>query len=233
MKKRHPDNTNITLHYDATWEGLPVLARPDRALAVNYLGPTRSVLDRALAEHPRTCVIHFVARLPYGWRGPSGGLANRFIRSLRSQIRFDLQRKRRQGRRVHDCRVRHIWCREFGVEGQPHYHMAILVNRDAYSALGRIAGQPEPDYPWWLEEEEVVANMAGRIQRAWCSALGITALEGAGLVHFPQKAVQLIARGSPMFTEQYARVFRRLSYMAKVETKLYDDGRRNFGYTHG
>lgn len=232
MKKRHSDNTNITLHYDATWEGLPVLARPDRPLAVNYLEPTRSVLDRGLAEHPRTCVIHIVARLPYGWQGPSGGLANRFIKSLRSQIKCDLERKRRQGKRVHDCHVRLIWCREFGVEGQPHYHMVILVNRDAYSALGRIAGQPEPDYPWWLEEEQAVVNMAERIQRAWCSALSIFGRQGAGLVHFPRNAVQLIDRGSPMFSVQYAEVFKRLSYMAKVETKLYDDGCRNFGYSH-
>jgi protein GP2 len=232
MNKRHPDNTNLSLHYDSTWEGLPVLARPDRPLAVNYLESSRSVLDRALAEHPRTCVIHLVARLPYGWQGPSGGLANRFIKSLRSQIRFDLQRKRRQGKRVHACHVRLIWCREFGAEGQPHYHIAVLVNRDAYSALGRIAGQPEPDYPWWLEEEQAVANMAERIQRAWCSALGLTKGQGAGLVHFPRNPVQLISKESSMFAEQYKEVFKRLSYLAKVQTKLYEDGHRNFGYSH-
>ena len=130
MKKRHSSNTNLQLHYEPVWEGLPVLARPDRPLAVNYLKPIRSTLDRALNEHPRTCVIHFVARLPYGWSGPKGGLASGFIKSLRSQIRCDLKRKRGQGKRVHDCQVRMIWCREFGGEGQPHYHIAIMV-RDA------------------------------------------------------------------------------------------------------
>jgi len=232
MHKRHPENTNLKLHYDAIWEGLPVLARMDRPLVVNYLEAIRSVLDRALAEHPRTCVIHIVARLPYGWQGSFGGLSNRLIKSLRSQIKFDLQRKRRLGKRVHDCHVRLIWCREFGVEGQPHYHIAILVNRDAYSVLGRLGGQPEPDYPWWLEEEQAVANMAERIQRAWCSALGLTKAQGVGLVHFPDNAVQLISRGSPVFTVQYEEVFKRLSYMTKAETKLYDDGHRNFGYSH-
>ncbi|WP_082027639.1 inovirus Gp2 family protein [Isoalcanivorax pacificus] len=232
MNKRHPENTNLKLHYDATWEGLPVLARPERPLVVNYLETSRSVLDRALTEHPRTCVMHILPRLPYGWQGPSGGLANRFIKSLRSQIKFDLQRKRRQGKRVHDCHVRLIWCREFGKEGQPHYHMAVLVNRDAYSVLGRIAGQPEPDYPWWMEEEQAVVNMAERIQRAWCSALGISDRQGVGLVQIPANPVQLVATGSPMFKVQYEEVFKRISYMAKADTKLYDDGHRNFGYSH-
>ena len=231
MKRRHSDNINLKLHYASTWEGLEVLAKPDRPLAVNYLKPSRSVLDLALAEHPRTCVIHAVCRLPYGWKGPSGGMANRFIKSLRSQIKFDLQRKRRQGKRVHRCHVRHIWCREFGGDGQAHYHIAILVNRDAYSVLGRIDGEPEPDYPWWLEEEQAVNNMAERIQRAWCSALGISARQGIGLVHFPRHAVQLISKESPVFALQYAEVFKRISYLTKVETKLYDDGHRNFGYS--
>ena len=229
MRKRHSSNTNLKLHYESVWEGLPALARPDRPLAVNYLKSIRSTLDRALNEHPRTCVIHFVARLPYGWSGPKGGQASGFINSLRSQIRCDSKRKRGQGKRVHDCHVRMIWCREFGGEGQPHYHIAIMVNRDAYSALGRILGQQEPDFPWWLAEEQTVSNMAERIQRAWGRTLGLTGSQGIGLVHFPDSPVQLISKGSSMYTAQYHEVFRRMSYLAKVDTKLYDDGFRNFG----
>ena len=74
--------------------------------------------------------------------------------------------------------------------------------------------------------------MAERIHRAWCSALGISERQGAGLVQIPANPVQLVAMGSPMFTVQYEEVFKRMSYMAKVETKLYDDGHRNFGYSH-
>lgn len=49
-----------------------------------------------------------------------------------------------------------IWCREFGGEGQPHYHIAIMVNRDAYSALGRILGQQEPDFPGgWRKNKQL------------------------------------------------------------------------------
>ena len=36
-----------------------------------------------------------------------------------------------------------------------------------------------------------------------------------------------------MYTAQYHEVFRRMSYLAKVETKLYDDGHRNFGCSQG
>ena len=229
MRKRHPENTNLKLHYTPEWNGLPVLARPDQPLTENYLTAVRDLMDRALAQHPRTCVMHFTARLPYGWQGPRGGLADRFIASLRSQIDADLRRKSKQGKRTHECRVRQVWCREFSEEGQPHYHIAILVNRDAYSVLGRVAGSQEVDCPWWLWEEEAVANMAERIQRAWCRVLQLTSQQGRALVHFPRNAVQLMSRSEPSFPDQYQAVFRRLSYLAKVNTKLYEDGYKNFG----
>lgn len=229
MRKRHPENTNIKLHYSPIWEGLSVLARPDQPLSQSYLSALRSTLNQALQEHPRTCVMHFIARLPCGWQGPFGGLADRFIQSLRAQIEADLKRKRRQGKRVHDCHVRMIWCREFGVEGQPHYHIAILVNRDAYSVLGKVGGRHEPDYPWWLEEDEAAVNMAERIQRAWSRGLQISPVLGRPLIHFPDNAVQLVSRNSPSFLDSYRAVFRRLSYLTKVNTKVYEDGYKNFG----
>ena len=71
--------------------------------------------------------------------------------------------------------------------------------------------------------------MAERIQRAWGRTLGLTGSQGIGLVHFPDSPVQLISKGSSMYTAQYHEVFRRMSYLAKVDTKLYDDGFRNFG----
>lgn len=229
MRKRHPENTNIKLHYEPVWEGLPVLARPDQPLSQSYLSAVRSTLDQALQEHPRTCVMHFIARLPYGWQGPLGGLADRFIQSLRAQIEADLKRKQRAGKRVHDCRVRQIWCREFSETGQPHYHIAILVNRDAYSVLGKVGGGHEPDYPWWMEEEQAVVNMAERIQRAWSRALQISPVHGRPLIHFPDNAIQLVSKNSSSFLDSYKAVFRRLSYLTKVNTKVYEDGYRNFG----
>lgn len=229
MRRRHPDNTNLKLYYEPVWRGLPVLARPNQALAENYLESIKSTLDRALEQHPRTCVIHFTARLPYGWQDPSGGLADRFIASLRAQIEADLNRKRRQGKRVHDCRVRQVWCREFGDGGQPHYHVAVMVNRDAYCTLGKFGTQPEPDYPWWLGEEQAVPNMAERILRAWSRALHLTLEQGRGLVHFPRNAVHLVSGRQDLNIEEFHAVFRRLSYLAKVNTKIYEDGYRNFG----
>lgn len=231
MRKRHPDNPNLRLHHEPEWQGLPTLAKSSGPMVENYLESIRSTLDKAVNQYPRTAVFHVIARLPRGYSGTLEGLPERFIASLREQIQADLKRKGRTGKRVHDCHARMLWCREQKSSPRPHYHIAVLVNRDAYASLGRIQGRPDMDTPWWLVEEEGAVNMAHRIQRAWESAIGFDPGTGHGLVGFPPRPVQLVNANQSDFGEQYAAVFRRLSYLAKAETKVYGHRGRNFGYS--
>lgn len=49
---RHPDNNNLHLHYDETYEGLPVMF--DKGPFVNeYLADLKRTIDSALDEYPR------------------------------------------------------------------------------------------------------------------------------------------------------------------------------------
>lgn len=50
----------------------------------------------------------------------------------------------------------------YGQQGKPHYHVAILLNRDAFCSLGHF--QPGRD------------NLFNRLVSAWGSALGLTTI---------------------------------------------------------
>ena len=47
---RHPGNTNLSIHYDATFQGLPVMVDKGPFIQ-DYLAALRLTLDRALAEY--------------------------------------------------------------------------------------------------------------------------------------------------------------------------------------
>lgn len=71
--------------------------------------------------------------------------------------------------------------------------------------------------------------MAMRIMAAWISALGIPRDESVGLVHFPAKRVYRIDANSDGFFFQVSDLFKRLSYLAKADTKQYGDASKSFG----
>lgn len=72
-----------------------------------------------------------------------------------------------------------------------------------------------------------------RIVRAWASELGCAPEAIPGLVHFPKNCVYKIDRNSVDYVAQFQKVFKRLSYFAKADTKHYDDGSNWFGCSRG
>lgn len=49
---RHPDNTNLHLHYGETFEGFPIQAEVG-PFALEYLYDLKHTIDLAMAEYPR------------------------------------------------------------------------------------------------------------------------------------------------------------------------------------
>lgn len=191
-------------------------------LCVEYLDSLFNLLDRALAEHPRTTVLRFDLHLPkavdcvdYPYEYDST-VITKFIESFKAQVKADLKKKGREGTRVHKCTVRYAWAKENGEAVQPHYHVALILNRDTYYGFG--------DYRFPRE------NLAGKIYKAWARALMLETLdEVMSLVHIPSsKPYYHLNRSSIEFQEQCNSVFRRLSYLAKFETKNYGDRSKNF-----
>lgn len=183
---------------------------------LEYLQSLHEVIQRALANHRRVCGIRFDLRYPLSAGMEAGGSNNeaisRFIESLKAKIRHDRSRAQVQRPYAHDTDVRYVWAREIGQDGRVHYHVAVLLNRDAYFTLGQFTSSEK--------------NMAKRIQEAWASALRLSTDQAAGLVHFPDNAVYRFELETP---QQLQAFFYRASYLCKVNTKHFGNGQHGFG----
>ncbi|EMX0763878.1 inovirus Gp2 family protein [Citrobacter freundii] len=138
----------------------------------------------------------------------------RFYESLKSQLRADHNRSRRPG---NPTLPSYGWCRERDTSVHPHYHLMLLFNADVYGYLGNY-------------QELNAKNMATRIQKAWCSALGLAHEDYSTLTEFPPNAVYRFSRLDALDRNPvYWNFLIRLAYLAKTRTKDVHSGYRNFG----
>ncbi len=228
---RHPANTNLHLHYDDTFESFRLM-RDKGPFIREYLSDLKHTIDLALAEYPRVLAFRVDLRLPQGVELPDYAYTNqvisRLFESFTKRIQYHQKRVAERGC-SRGCKVRYVWSREIGQEGKQHYHVLILLNRDAYYTLGRLGSER--------------ANMISRIEQSWASALGLSMYEVDGLVHIPDNPTYRIDRqprkrrvsGSDckVLVDELPDLFHRASYLCKVATKSYGDRQRGFGTSRG
>ena len=119
----------------------------------------REMVLCALNVHPRLTALRVDLRLPDVPAATDAAVISRFINALKARIDAYQKRKRREGKRVHPTTLHYVWAREFGeCKGKKHYHLMLLVNRDTWCRAG--------DY-------RAPGSLAGMIEQAWCSALGV------------------------------------------------------------
>lgn len=211
----NPFNTNQHLYFENTYRGLPVMQHRG-PLVEQYLGTLHRVVYQALYAHRRLCAIRFDLRFPVEMFSASDATTNqvmsRFIESLKAKVRHNRACAKERDPSSPDTDLRYVWAREASQDGRVHYHVAILLNRDAFFTLGHFTS----DKP----------NMAKRIVEAWASALGLPAECSGGLVHFPQNAVYRFDANSQ---DDLAAFFYRVSYLCKADTKHFGHGHHGFG----
>lgn len=218
---RHQGNTNLRLHYSSTFEGLPVMV--DKGpYVVQYLSRLKSTIEQALDQYPRLLAFRVDLRLPAGVDLPehtdSNAVISRFLDSFKAKIRHNRLSARERNRYAHDSRVRYVWAREVGQRERPHYHLLILLNRDAFYSIGK--------------RESEANNMFSRMEEAWASALGLHVEDVAGLVHIPGNPVYRINRDGRK-GHSFSELFYRASYLCKAATKRYGEGHWGFGTSRG
>ncbi|MCU8301522.1 inovirus Gp2 family protein [Vibrio vulnificus] len=192
---------------------LPI-KKEKEGLLVDYLQKIYDTLDLALEDHPRTFAVRIDLRLPLLTEVDNSNLMKNFIASLDAQIQADLRKKQRDGKTKRRCRLRYIWVREKDKSPKHHYHIVILLNRDVYNCVGEYAH---------------TNNLSHKIKTAWCRALDIELYDGGRLVHFPEDFMYHLDINSLRFSTVLDQLFYRLSYFAKVRSKKFGDGYRNFG----
>lgn len=202
------------------WKGFPVqfdVGEMDLVCAERIL----ALLFGALKEHPRWSVIRFDLHVPKSGCLHQDSISS-FIESVKNQLLAASAASRAKGRRGHDPMLRYVWVRESGALGNVHYHVAFLLNRDAYYGIG--------DYTKLHGDAAIYPDMlAGRICKAWGVALGMGWKEAMKGVHFPVRPVMKLQRDSDRAMDQFSAIFYRLSYFAKYRTKVFGRGWRNFG----
>jgi hypothetical protein len=212
---RHPKNTNLTLHFESTYQGFAV--QVDKAPFIQeYLNRLHQTVLRSLEQYPRVFAFRFDLRLPANTQLPPYALTNevvdRFIESFKAKIKHNRQIAKQANKYAHDTKVRYVWTREHGQQGQPHHHFAILLNYDAFNALGKIESGRD--------------NMFNRLEGAWASALGLSVEAVKGLVEIPDNPYYHLHRNEPA---GQAAFFFRTSYLCKSGTKVFGDGSHGFG----
>ena len=138
----------------------------------------------------------------------------RAIESLKSQLR---EEHKRSGRAGESSPLAYIWARERVTGEHPHYHLILLFDKEVYAYLGNYT-------------ESDADNMATRIQKAWCSAIGLDYPEYAYLPHFPKNHSAWFTRDDALtLSGDYYDFLLRVAYLSKTYSKDSHDGYRNFG----
>lgn len=194
---------------------------------MSYVELYRSIINRSLSlitnRHQRVAAFrvdtHFPGIVDNGdniccFHSLEPGEISRMCKSMEAKLIADIQRKEREGKRVYRGTVIIIWAREFSLSGKCHYHLCLLFNKDAYYHLG--------DY----EQENTLRAM---ITGAWYSAMGLQLDDHPGLVHFTENCRYVLNSSHLDFQENYQELLNRLDYLAKIETKIFGEGYRNFG----
>ena len=219
--------------YLQTYTGSAYLGLPinrNYLMVPSYLNSIHCVLNEALSEHPRTLVVGAILRMPEISLCKNEfdrfSCITRFIESFKSRVKADINRKRNLGKRVHNTSIRYVWCREKSFSKNEHFHIFLLLNGDTYWQLGSLK-YPTP------------GHISCMINEAWNCAIGSNDKNYNGLVEYSGQPVKLDARlfasyyryntYACIYMNSYESVFYWMSYLAKVDTKKFGDGVRNFG----
>lgn len=180
-----------------------------------HLSKIHDCMADALMEYHRVCMMRFDLHVPSDYQDCNlyhNTLMYRFFASLKAKLIHAQDRAAKLYRRIHKSRLRYVWCREMSTNQVIHYHVGILLNYDAYAFMGRYDTSRD--------------NMYSRIFTAWESALGAGGLCKSVPVHIPENAVYKIVRDD---RNSFNAAFLRLSYLAKLDTKMMHNGYHVFG----
>lgn len=89
------------------------------------------------------------------------------------------------------------------------------------------------DAYYHLGDYETESNLRMMIVRAWYSAQGLEFDDYPGLIHYPENCRYILDINDFNFEAEYNNLLNHLDYLAKLDTKFFGDGDRNFGCSRG
>lgn len=202
----------------------------NKPLDEQILASLERVLDNAFADYRELSLIRIDLRfaqaelqpdMPVCFQHTDPQVITRFIASLKSQLSEQARRKQSQGIRTYPCRLRYLWVLEQHKSALPHYHLILVLNKDAHAFLGKVDGNQS-------------AGLIRLIQEAWCRALGLAYDMHCSLANVSGKALTHLSREDVQArSERYWDWLYRACYLTKLYTKFTGAARRTFGASQG
>ena len=181
----------------------------------NHLTTLDNTIQDMLDDHTRVFALRVDLHVPDCELINRCKLMSRFIGSLKAQLKASERKRSKQGTRIYPNTLRYVWGKEYGAKNElEHYHVLLLFNKDAYYQSGSYKSQ---------------SSLAGRINKAWSSALGDAVSETVNHVHKCYNGSYYIDGNSADYKKQLDKVMYRASYFCKNETKVISASRRSFG----
>lgn len=221
--KRVPGSPQLRLYYQDTYQGMPVMQKPEYGgLVENYLARCKEVIRAAHAEYPRLFAVRVDLRFPGWFDQPEVYRDNACLKRFFHRLQWELDTA---GMKYSTC-LHYLWAREQASSDRPHYHLILMVNHDAIRSLGIYHSSSEGDYDR--------SNLYHRIARAWAYALSI--LHNAsfqGLVHVAKDPWTHKATELRILPSDDGRALQQLfycaSYLCKFYSKRFGEGANCFG----
>lgn len=214
LRKRHPDNPALKLWWENYYHGMCVQTQKG-PLIENYLMRLLDVMSKARKDCNRIFAVRIDLHFPSGIQTGVIDLQNTFI----STFMYDLQLELDKAGTKYAHKFRNVWCREQGSSVNPHFHLLLLLNGDAYNSLGYMDKTPSGDYGY--------NNLFHRIVRAWSRSISYPQEYMEGLIQVPKKPViNELATWFFRSNDQAAsaEVFGAASYLCKAATKPIGQG---------
>lgn len=187
-------------------------------------------IGKTLDEYPRVLAVRVDLHMPVcrplcdmliadDYARTDAAAISRFGASLNAKIKHYELKQKKAGKRVRETSSRIVWAREFcPTNYKKHYHVLLLLNRDAFNSLGSF--------------EDNDGTLLRLIREAWMSAINLIYPKNKELVQIPDSPCYYISAKDGKQSKAYRELIFRSSYLAKEQSKCFTDGQRNFGCSY-
>jgi|SRR5690625_647330 len=215
--KRLPENPNVKLYWEPDYEGFELMSGV-KPFIQSHLDKAHSVISWARNQSSRIYAVRLDLRFPQhyelsGLRALSNEPLQLFFKSLRKRLERHNREADRLGVRRHADRFVHLWSREYDKgHVRPHFHVLLIFNGHAFKSMGdlKVGG----------------SSLYRMIEESWLAALRCQGMGQDNLVHVCKSGQYWLHSDN---TAGFSDLFRRISYMAKVRSKSFNDRFHRFG----
>lgn len=160
---RHPLNDKLRLFYNEIYCGYSVMKHDEGPLIENWLERALLTFQASTQNYRETFVFRADLHFPIGMPRLPMHDDNQVLSSFFRFLRYELQIANTK----YSTQLRYLWAREQANSDKPHYHLMLLLNKDAFDSIGLFT--PSQDGAYRRQ------NLYHRMMRSWLKAMGFDA----------------------------------------------------------